>query len=69
MHLYRPLYDKNMHYTKPPEVDHAYPSMARLRIAVRAIFRTHGLSNEKAWTHRQIIILTGVLDLIRGKTK
>jgi len=35
MHL---LYGKNMHYSKPPEVDRAWPSMARLRIAVRAIF-------------------------------
>jgi len=27
-----------MYYTKPPEVDRKWPSMARIRIAVRAIY-------------------------------
>ena len=43
MHLYRPLYDKSMHYTKHPEVDHACPYMARLHIAARAIFGPPGI--------------------------
>jgi len=37
MHLYRPLYNKNLHY-KPSKVESAWPSMARLRIAAWAIF-------------------------------
>jgi len=32
-----------MHYTKPPEVDRAWPSMARLRTAARAIFGSPGI--------------------------
>ena len=43
MHLYRQLYDKNLHYTKPPEVDRARPSMARLRIASRTILDQPGI--------------------------
>jgi len=34
---------KNMHYTKPPEVNHTWPSKARLRIAVQAIFGLPGI--------------------------
>jgi len=33
-----PIWQKTMHYTKPPAVNRVWPSMARLRIAARAIF-------------------------------
>jgi len=35
---------KNMHYTKPPEVDCARPSMARLRNMAWAVFGPPGIS-------------------------
>ena len=38
-----PLNEKNMHYTKPLEVDRALPFMARQRIAARAIFGPNGI--------------------------
>jgi len=37
------LYDKIKHYTKPPEIDRVWSSMARLRIAERAIFGPPGI--------------------------
>jgi len=43
MHLYRYMYDrKYVYYTKPHEVDRTLPSVARLRIAARAIFGPPG---------------------------
>src|SRR6218665_1510530 len=41
---------KKLHYTKPPEVDRAWPTMARLRIAVRPFLARLVFSNEKACT-------------------
>ena len=36
------LHDKNTNYTKSPEVDRAWSSMARQRIAARDIFGSPG---------------------------
>jgi len=36
-----------MHYTKPPEVDRAWPSIARIRIVERAIFGPSGISKSE----------------------
>ena len=49
------LYDKNMHYTKPPEVDRAWSSMAQLQIEARDILARLVFTNEKAWGNRQLI--------------
>jgi len=40
-----PLYDKNTHYTRPSDVDGAWPAMSRLRIAIaaQAIFGPAGI--------------------------
>jgi len=48
-----------MHYTlaRPPEADRAWPSMARLRIATRAIFGSPGIFKREGLIIIIIIII------------